>query len=267
MSKRAASQSAAALDVATAESKRFRSALDECADEFLCAITFELPIEPVTAEDGHIYEKAAIEEWLKRNAKSPKTNQPMGTRLFPAVGVKNTIEKMVRSGALSGDKATEWQRKLSDMDLVAATKQKAEGGDVDAMMNLRCWYRFGQHGIAKDDAASFRYAKQAADAGDLYGLAMTGSYYAHGFGVEKKESLGSSMVTEAAMAGNDFACYVLGKWSAGGLAGLPKDAKRAVKWYRKMMESCTTRNLHDAKLAEKQREEAAAYLRRHGGAE
>ena len=31
MSKRAASQSAAALDEATAESKRFRSALDECA--------------------------------------------------------------------------------------------------------------------------------------------------------------------------------------------------------------------------------------------
>ena len=37
------------------------------AKEFVCPITQELPIKPVTAEDGKIYEEAAIREWFARN--------------------------------------------------------------------------------------------------------------------------------------------------------------------------------------------------------
>ena len=55
-----------ASEEVTAGEKRMRSALDECAEEFVCAITFELPIEPVFAEDGHIYEKAAMTQKLRR---------------------------------------------------------------------------------------------------------------------------------------------------------------------------------------------------------
>ena len=41
--------------------KRFRSAIDESLDEFLCPITHSLPLEPVLAEDGKVYERSAIE--------------------------------------------------------------------------------------------------------------------------------------------------------------------------------------------------------------
>ena len=34
------------------------------ADMFLCPITKELPVDPVLAADGKIYERAKIEEWL-----------------------------------------------------------------------------------------------------------------------------------------------------------------------------------------------------------
>ena len=37
------------------------------AKEFVCPITQELPIKPVTGEDGKIYEEAAIREWFARN--------------------------------------------------------------------------------------------------------------------------------------------------------------------------------------------------------
>ena len=65
-----------------------RQAIDQSADEFLCPITQELPVDPVIAEDGHIYERSAIGQWLARSDKSPHTNQPMGKSLLPALQVK-----------------------------------------------------------------------------------------------------------------------------------------------------------------------------------
>ena len=50
-------------DRATEEKyKKLRSVVDETAEEFLCAITMALPVDPVTAQDGHVYERSAIEE-------------------------------------------------------------------------------------------------------------------------------------------------------------------------------------------------------------
>ena len=48
-----------------ANCKRFRSAIDDSFSEFLCPITHELPLDPVTATDGHVYERSAIEQWLE----------------------------------------------------------------------------------------------------------------------------------------------------------------------------------------------------------
>eukprot|EP00966_Prymnesium_polylepis_P012622 289710-Prymnesium_polylepis.1 len=46
------------------EVKKFRSALDSMADEWVCPFTFELPLDPVTAADGRTYERCAIEEHI-----------------------------------------------------------------------------------------------------------------------------------------------------------------------------------------------------------
>ena len=50
------------LQESQAAVKRARQAIEELADEYTCPITFELPIDPVTAEDGRCYERCAIEE-------------------------------------------------------------------------------------------------------------------------------------------------------------------------------------------------------------
>ena len=69
------------------EHKHFKSAMAEAAEDFVCPITHELPVHPVMAEDGHIYERSEIEKWIRVSAqegralKSPTTNEEMGDRL------------------------------------------------------------------------------------------------------------------------------------------------------------------------------------------
>ena len=58
------------------EAKRLRKVANDVATELLCPITNELPIDPVMAEDGHCYERSAIEKWFSKNpeqVKSPVT--------------------------------------------------------------------------------------------------------------------------------------------------------------------------------------------------
>jgi hypothetical protein len=119
----------AADTAATREAKRYKSAIDEMAEEFCCPITQELPLDPVTAEDGRIYEKEAIESWMRQRPgqelKSPVTNEPMGRKLFPAVQAKNTIRSMVKSGAISGDKAEAWKKRIEEEEEVTETRRMA----------------------------------------------------------------------------------------------------------------------------------------------
>ena len=128
-----------------------RSAIDEVAEEWVCPITHELPADPVMAEDGHIYERVAIEELIDRQGaglKSPLTNETMGPKLMPSVQVRATIEKLVRTGAIEGDKADKWQQRLKEAEEVTELRQRASHagirrGDVCAMPAL-IWFPRGR---------------------------------------------------------------------------------------------------------------------------
>ena len=110
----------AARAQADEQCKRYRKSVDEAVEEFVCPITTELPIDPVTAEDGRVYERSAIAEWIARPGvlKSPMTKEVMGPRLFPAKQVRNVIEQMVRTGAISGPLADAWSKKLAEEEEV-----------------------------------------------------------------------------------------------------------------------------------------------------
>jgi hypothetical protein len=89
----------------------------KCASvELICPITYELPLYPVTAEDGRVYERAAIEQHMKdktgEDLKSPITNQPMGRRLYPAVQHKNLIQMLIDTAVITGDLANSWNIKV-----------------------------------------------------------------------------------------------------------------------------------------------------------
>jgi len=66
-------------------------------DTFICPITRDLMSDPVICSDGHTYERHAIEEWLRSNSRSPKTNQRLHSRdLIPNHALRGTIEGMKR---------------------------------------------------------------------------------------------------------------------------------------------------------------------------
>ena len=64
--------------------------------QFLCPITNELMLEPVTTSDGHVFERDAIERWLATHSTSPMTGMPLEhTNLAPAHALRQLIETTV----------------------------------------------------------------------------------------------------------------------------------------------------------------------------
>ena len=250
----------AAEDATGQELRKTKSAVNEAFAELVCPITFSLPVDPVIAEDGKVYERSAIEEWLKQQGKSPVTNLAMGTKLLPALQVKNMIRGMVASGALTGDKVDAWKLMLEEEEKVAEWLRKAEAGDGRAMYNLGVSYKLGQDGLAKDVAKAFEWYEKSHEAGDAGGTGGLGGCYLDGAGVPKCLARGATLLSEAALRGRKVACYRLGRAYAGGDWGFPKDEKMARRYYSMVasasFENCTVAN----------KEKAATWLREHPAA-
>ena len=241
----------------TSKRCRLRSAVDESLTHLVCAITQELPLDPVTAEDGNIYERSAIEEWLSRQQKSPMTNQPMGTKLLPAFQIRSMIETMVRSGGISGEMAKSWQKRLEEEQELAAVKEKADGGDLVAMATLSVWSREGRRGLRKDVLQSFRWLERAAKAGSLEALRWIGGFYLFGYEpVAKDVPTGLMFLTEAAAHGDGPACRLLGDLYRTGKHGPPRSVEHACKWFERACKA-------DGWSESRHKERVEAWLREH----
>jgi TPR repeat protein len=251
---------AAAEDETSQELRRTKSAVNEAMNEFLCPITFSLPVDPVMAEDGNVYERSAIEEWLEQQHKSPVTNLAMGTKLLPALRVKNMIRAMVSSGTLTGDKVDAWKLKLEEEEEVAEMLREAEAGDGGAMYILGIWYKYGEKGLAKDEAKTFEWYEKSHEAGDASGTGGLGWCYLLGNGVPMCLVRGAMLMGQAAEHGSKHACYILGIAYAEGICGFPKDEKMARRYFS-MVASATNDDCND-----EEQEEAATWLREHPAA-
>ena len=242
--KRAAAAPAAPAE--TEAAKKFKSAMDSMADEWVCPITTELPLDPVIAEDGQVYERSAIEEAIRVQGaalKSPMTNLPMGPRLTASNQARNTIEKLVRSGMIKGDKAERWLERLSQEEMVKATVQKAEGGDVKAMQNLGLWYETGEKGLVEDVAASTRWLKMGSDLDDAACMAYYAHACIHGNGTAENAMFGVALKIQAATMGSKSAASDVGDYFWFGRHGFSQDVERAKYWYRKVATN-TVDDLH-----------------------
>ena len=250
---------------ASPREKKMRASINDVAADLLCPITQELPFDPVMAKDGKIYERTAILEWFRNKdgeATSPSTGKVIGTELLPAVQVRNTIESLIKSGAIEGEAAEAWQKKLADEILVKDLRAAAEGGNGDAMYNLGVWYELGGNGLAKDDAQARAWYERGAAARDKSSMAKVGERRVFGFNGPQNIALGIMDVTEAAHLGSDLGAFLLGDWMFHGHHGLPKDPVRARPWLKKVVDGgCKPKILGDVAIAE-----AARMLRELDGA-
>ena len=114
---------------------------DGLIDELLCPISQSLTVDPVTAEDGRVYERHAIQMWFEKNSKqeckSPYNGHLMGKKLVPACQIKNTIERLVSRRVLVGEAVDEWKRITEETKTYTPELKeliiKAETGDTWAM--------------------------------------------------------------------------------------------------------------------------------------
>lgn len=95
--------------------------MGEAIEELICPITLALPVEPVIAEDGHIYERSAIERQFEHRHKSPMTNEPIGGRLLAVKHVTNILESFIRSGVVD-DRLAEWKHARTELFLDSVLK-------------------------------------------------------------------------------------------------------------------------------------------------
>ena len=228
--------------------KKMRESINGVAAELRCPITQDLPFDPVMAEDGKIYERKAILEWFSKKDRptSPSTGAVIGTKLLPAVQTKNTIEMLIKSGAIEGELATAWTEKLEQENEVKEMRAKAEAGNGYSMFLLGSWYKFGRNGLAKNMAQARAWYERSAAARNPNGMACFGRFLLRGIGGPEDNAFGLVNVTEAAHLGSDIGAYWLGGWFWKGDLGLPKDPARARFWLKKVVDGeCTHKTLSD----------------------
>ena len=220
---------AASPDTATT-SKRFRSAIDESLEEFLCPITQALPLQPVFAEDGKVYERDAIETWLKQNAKSPVLNTSMGTKLVPATQIKNMIERMVKTGALDDEKVKEWQERIREQEEVVELRNKAEAGDTMSTYQLGKAYMKGRMGLSVDASKAFDWYLRAANAGHVLSMGRVASAYNYGTGIiTRNHPLALRWAAAGDALGDSRSSLNLAELFYHGHSGLPIDMEQALR--------------------------------------
>lgn len=178
-------------DAGQTELKRIKTkTLDVVVDELLCPITQQLPVDPVMAQDGRVYDREAIKEWIDTKKKlvknkyswqkeenflvrSPSTNKKMGITLTEATQVRNTIEHLVKSGAVEDEKAEAVKEQL-------ATEKAANEGDGEAIYKMgRQLYDKAQDmqdDCDRDEAPYNQWFKRGAELHDPSCMAAYGSY-------------------------------------------------------------------------------------------
>lgn len=236
--------------------------------KFRCKITKKYPVEPVYMADGSIVEKKEAENYIadaKRNGKplrSLNSSKFMSKTLKPAEDVDMKIREIgqnlefvvsLEKEALNDD--INAMTKLASLYrggkyglpkdiheyrtwMIKAHKKKAELGDTTTMTKLGKWYLSGggPFNVTKDLEVSYHWYIMAAEAGNIVGLCNASKCLLHGWGVEKNETHGISLLVSAAGGGLDEACLRLGYYYLYGRYGLLANKALAKRWLQKVVD-------------------------------
>jgi hypothetical protein len=67
---------------------------EEALPAFICSISQSIMRDPVSCVDGHSYERAEIEAWLRNNNTSPTTGKTLlNKNVFPNIALRQAIEE------------------------------------------------------------------------------------------------------------------------------------------------------------------------------
>ena len=237
---------------------------DQLLDELLCPIGQNLPIDPVTAEDGRVYDRSALQQWFTKNpgatCKSPSTGVEMGKKLTPAYQIRTTIERLVDRKVLVGDAADEWKRITEETKAFTPELKdhykKAEEGEAWSMGCIGFACRDGTMGAKQDKLKAAEWFTKASRLGDPSASQALGVLYARGDGVRKDKSRGILELVHAAMLGSEHGAVCVANHLVNG-EGIRVDNEAALFWYKKSL-TCRHKD-----TLERFRENRDAFIEKH----
>jgi ankyrin repeat protein len=72
--------------------------MDDLLSDLKCPITLQVFNQPVIASDGHVYEREALDEYLKTLPRfSPITREPITDKYYRAYNIKSIIDKIIEN--------------------------------------------------------------------------------------------------------------------------------------------------------------------------
>lgn len=118
-------------------------------DAHRCPITHQLLVDPVTAEDGHVYERDALKQWLTGQDRSPVTNRVMSSAVYPTIAARQTVSGLADAGLLDDDTLLHL---LTARGRARATRTEAPGPDLDgALADLQRARSLSKTAAGRDD--------------------------------------------------------------------------------------------------------------------
>ncbi|KAL3902913.1 MAG: hypothetical protein SGARI_005617, partial [Bacillariaceae sp.] len=201
---------ATATNHSRASSKRKRNP----ADDLICPITLELPLDPVMAADGRVYEREAIMQHFDSSinqAKSPFTNKVLGTKqVIDATQHRNTIETLIENNMIVGELAKTWKEKKQEN---AALLAKAEAGDVEAIEKVAFNYFWKVNGFRPNSSECYKWCKRLQELDNPKGIAYIGVIHLYGLpaSIPIDTKRGLDYIQEAANRFSNLGAYEFAK--------------------------------------------------------
>ena len=239
--------------------------------DLICPITLELPWDPVTAEDGHVYQRSAIETYfeskVESEVKSPVGKaEKMGKRLFPATQHGNLIETLIENGRITGEQAEKWKEMRNITPEGHSILKKAAGGDANAMYTLCCAYDSGKYGFKKDMKMFYHWLEKAFEAGDVRAAGGLAEALLKGLGTDKNVAQGWFYAGFAVEHGSSIAHGLYGLALADGRWGMHVDKARAIRFLKLVVDGSLPYN-HTSKAAMQDIKERLERLEQDAAAE
>ena len=216
--------------------------------EFLCSISCQLPIDPVLALDGKVYDREYITDWFTRNpgdtCKSPMTNKPIKKTLVAATQIKSTIALLIDRGIIANKETEEWKRAVKEQEGWSAefknAMYEASGGVTQQMSHVGDCYRDGV-GTTMNKEKAIKWYTKASLLGHVCASVSLGVMYTNGVeGIHqgaKQPARGILELSRAAALGSEHACCILADWLGGSNAGLlHPDPAAATFWYKSSLD-------------------------------
>lgn len=239
---------------------------EELMEEWACPISGALPVDPVTAKDGRVYERRDLALWFEKNpgatVKSPVTGEPMGKDVTTAYQVRNSIKHLVDRKLLRGAAVDAWKVASAEIDGVSTHLRelfiKAAQGDALAMVAIGFAYREGRHGVAVNHERSVEWMQKAASKDVVQAWTSLGAAYVLGKGVARDDTVGIMYLTHAAALGSEHGCCALAHYLYSGARG-KQDIPMARYWYRKSLKTGLKKDACAAVVTRRR-----AFLSEHG---